>query len=394
MERILSKKRISSFSFFITGLFFAGIISTALQGTFHNYLNDIFGIGAEARGALEFPRELPGLLTTFIISAVIFIGEINILGISIIISGLGLLGLGTFSHTYTTMIMFMILWSLGSHLHMTIIEPVALSYAEKGNRGHILGKMNSMRSMGIIAGTLLIWVFMGKFHATYKTLYTGAFFISIIAGILYLLQKRNITENNKIGFKFVFKKKYSRFYVLAALFGVRKQLFLVFGPWLLIKMYNRRASDLAQLLLIAAVIGVFLKPYLGKLIDKFGERKILIIDSVFIIFLSAVYAAAPRLFAPSVAIPVLSASFILDELLFSLRTARTTYLSKIVEEQEDLTPTLAMGISIEHVISMTAPLGAGILWARYGYYWVFIIAAAVAVFSGITASGIFIKKHG
>jgi len=292
------------------------------------------------------------------------------------------------------MIMFMILWSLGSHLHMTIIEPVALSYAEKGNRGHILGKMNSMRSMGIIAGTLLIWVFMGKFHATYKTLYTGAFFISIIAGILYLLQKRNITENNKIGFKFVFKKKYSRFYVLAALFGVRKQLFLVFGPWLLIKMYNRRASDLAQLLLIAAVIGVFLKPYLGKLIDKFGERKILIIDSVFIIFLSAVYAAAPLLFAPSVAIPVLSASFILDELLFSLRTARTTYLSKIVEEQEDLTPTLAMGISIEHVISMTAPLGAGILWARYGYYWVFIIAASVAVFSGITASGIFIKKHG
>ena len=53
-----------------------------------------------------------------------------------------------------------------------------------------------------------------------------------------------------------------------------------------------------------------------------------------------------------------------------------------------------MGISIEHVISMTAPLGAGVLWAKYGYYWVFIIAAAVAVFSGITASGIFIKKHG
>ena len=394
MERILSKKRISSFSFFITGLFFAGIISTALQGTFHNYLNDIFGIGAEARGALEFPRELPGLLTTFIISAVIFIGEINILGISIIISGLGLLGLGAFSHTYSTMIMFMILWSLGSHLHMTIIEPVALSYAEKGNRGHVLGKMNSMRSMGIIAGTLLIWIFTGKFHATYKALYTGAFFVSIIAGILYLLQKRSIAEDNKIGFNFVFKKKYSRFYVLAALFGVRKQLFLVFGPWLLIKMYNRKASDLAQLLLIAAVIGVFLKPYLGKLIDKFGERKILIIDSLLIIFLSAVYAAAPRLFAPPAAIPVLSASFILDELLFSLRTARTTYLSKIIEKQEDLTPTLAMGISIEHVISMTAPLGAGILWARYGYYWVFIIAAVVAVFSGITASGIFIKKHG
>jgi len=389
---ILAKKRFSSFSFFISGLFFAGIISTALQGTFHNYLNDIFGIGAEARGALEFPRELPGLLTTFIISAILFIGEVNILGISIMIAGLGLLGLGVLSPTYTSMIMFMILWSLGSHLHMTIIEPVALSYAENGNKGHVLGKMNSMRSLGIIAGTLLIWIFMGKFNASYKALYIGAFFISIISGVLYLLQKRDRIKSQGIGFKFVFKKKYSRFYILAALFGVRKQLFLVFGPWLLIKMYNRKASDLAQLLLIAAVIGVFLKPYLGKLIDRFGERKILVIDSLFIIFLSGIYAASPIYLTPAAAIPVLSACFILDELLFSLRTARTTYLSRILEEQEDFTPTLAMGISIEHVISMTAPLGAGILWSVYGYYWVFIIAAIVAVFSGLTASGIVVKN--
>ncbi len=392
MAVILAKKRFSSFSFFISGLFFAGIISTALQGTFHNYLNDIFGIGAEARGALEFPRELPGLLTTFIISAILFIGEVNILGISIMIAGLGLLGLGVLSPTYTSMIMFMILWSLGSHLHMTIIEPVALSYAENGNKGHVLGKMNSMRSLGIIAGTLLIWIFMGKFNASYKALYIGAFFISIISGVLYLLQKRDRIKSQGIGFKFVFKKKYSRFYILAALFGVRKQLFLVFGPWLLIKMYNRKASDLAQLLLIAAVIGVFLKPYLGKLIDRFGERKILVIDSLFIIFLSGIYAASPIYLTPAAAIPVLSACFILDELLFSLRTARTTYLSRILEEQEDFTPTLAMGISIEHVISMTAPLGAGILWSVYGYYWVFIIAAIVAVFSGLTASGIVVKN--
>ncbi len=388
MRRKLLKTRISSFSFFISGLFFAGIISTALQGTFHNYLNDLFGIGAEARGALEFPRELPGLLTTLIISSIIFIGEINILGISVIIAGIGLLGLGIFSHTYTTMIIFMIIWSLGTHLHMTIIEPVALSYAENGNRGHILGKMNSMRSLGIIAGTLLIWIFMGKFNASYKSLYIGAFVISITAGILYLLQKKDRIKPQGIGFKFVFKKKYRRYYILAALFGVRKQLFLVFGPWLLIKRYNREAADLAQLLLAAAVIGVFLKPYLGKLIDRFGERKILIIDSALIIFLSGIYAASPIYLAPAAAIPVLSACFILDELLFSLRTARTTYLSKILEEKNDLTPTLAMGISIEHIISMTAPIGAGIIWALYGYYWVFIIAAAVAVVSGIIAAGI------
>ncbi len=388
----MQTKRSNSFILFVSGLFFAGIISTALQGTFHTYLNDIFGIGAQARGALEFPRELPGLLTTFIISSILFIGEVNILSISIVISGLGLLGLGFFSPTYTSMVLFMMLWSLGSHLHMTIIEPIAIGYAHGGNRGHILGKMNSIRSLGIIVGTLLIWIFMGKLHVSYSTLYLGAFIISLIAGVLYFLQKRGVQKSEPRGFKFVLKKKYTRFYLLAALFGVRKQLFLVFGPWLLIKMYHREAADLAQLLLIAAVIGVFLKPYLGKLIDRFGERKILMIDAVFIVSLSTVYAVSPLLFSAYLALPILSGAFVLDELLFSLRTARTTYLSKILEDKNDLTPTLAMGISIEHIISMTAPLGAGILWAHYGYYWVFIIAAAVAIISGVTASGISIKE--
>ncbi len=384
--------RIESFMFFLSGLFFAGIISTALQGTFQNYLNDIFGIGAQARGALEFPRELPGLLITFIIGSILFIGEINILSISVVIAGFGLLGLGYFSHTYESMIIFMMIWSLGTHLHMTIVEPVALTYAHNKNRGFILGRMNSVRSIGIIAGTFSIWLFMGKLHVHYRTLYLGAFITSIIAGILYALQKRKKTKAPALKFKFIFRKKYTRFYILAALFGVRKQLFLVFGPWLLIKMYHREAADLALLLFIAAVIGVFFKPYLGTLIDRFGERKVLMADAVLIITLSSVYAVSPLIFSPSIALPVLSACFITDELLFSLRTARTTYISKNLEKESDLTPTLAMGISIEHVISMTAPLGAGFLWAKYGYYWVFIIAAFVAVFSGITASGI--KEHG
>ncbi len=65
------RKTITSNLFlFISGVFIAGIISTALHGTFHNYLNDIFGIGAESRGFLEFPRELPGLLTLFIIALI------------------------------------------------------------------------------------------------------------------------------------------------------------------------------------------------------------------------------------------------------------------------------------------------------------------------------------
>jgi len=50
---------------------------------------------------------------------------------------------------------------------------------------------------------------------------------------------------------------------------------------------------------------------------------------------------------------------------------------------DDLTPTLSMGLSIEHLVSMIAPGIAGLIWIHYGYYWVFIIAAGVGVISAM-----------
>jgi MFS family permease len=368
--------------FFFTGLLFAGIVSTALNGTFHNYLNDIFGITADQRGALEFPRELPGLLAVFIVGSVIFLGEKRILTAAILITGTGLLGLGFFSPSYAYMILFMFIWSLGQHIHMSIFEPVIMDISRDKKKGTILGRANAFRSLGIIIGTVFIFVFMGIFKVSYDLMYLGAFFICIISAFFYSKLRIKTGNNKKFAFKFVFKKKYILFYLLSVTFGVRKQLFLVFAPWLLIKFFNRQPQDLAVLLFLSAVIGFFAKPYLGKLIDHFGERKVLMTDALLIIFLCILYALVPMNLPFLPALIILYSAYILDDLLFSLRTARTTYLYKIAESKEDITPTISMGISIEHLVSMATPVFAGIIWINAGYYWVFIIAACVSLISG------------
>jgi len=65
--------------------------------------------------------------------------------------------------------------------------------------------------------------------------------------------------------------------------------------------------------------------------------------------------------------------------LFALRIARTTYLKKIADDPADITPTISMGITIDHLVAMSLPVVSGYLWEAYGYRWVFLLAGAIAL---------------
>jgi hypothetical protein len=75
----------------------------------------------------------------------------------------------------------------------------------------------------------------------------------------------------------------------------------------------------------------------------------------------------------------LYAAYVLDSVLFALRAARTTYLGKIAEDPTDITPTIATGITIDHAVAMSLPVLSGYIWEAYGFQWVFILAAGIAI---------------
>lgn len=74
--------------------------------------------------------------------------------------------------------------------------------------------------------------------------------------------------------------------------------------------------------------------------------------------------------------------------------ARTTYLHKIVEVPADFAPTLALGISVDHVVSMVVPALGAMLWATLGYQWVFLAAAALALVNLAVASRVRVPGAG
>jgi len=135
-----------------------------------------------------------------------------------------------------------------------------------------------------------------------------------------------------------------------------------------------------------AVIGIFLKPVFGKSIDRFGEKKVLLVDACLIFILSSAYALIPNIAAPLIALPLLYCFYVVDELLFSLSMARTTYLSSILKEKSDMLPTIGLGGTLDHIISMIIPIIGGILWMRIGPWTVFAMAALISILSFVTVS--------
>ena len=60
--------------------------------------------------------------------------------------------------------------------------------------------------------------------------------------------------------KLVLKRRYRLYYVLCVFSGARKQVFVTFGPWVLIKVFGEPVTTIANLYVVACVIGILFQP--------------------------------------------------------------------------------------------------------------------------------------
>ncbi len=358
---------------FLIGVLLLGINSGILTTSFNNYLNDIFHLAARDRGFLEFPRELPGA-ALIIITGILSVWLMRTWAILVgIISAIGVIGLGFLSPTIGLMTVWMILWSLGDHLFMPVESAMGLHLAHDGKQGARLGQISGARNLAAIAGAGLVWIIAHFYQGAtmYKILYSTAGIIALIAAYSFSAIHEN-TDKIPDKKRFVFKKKYSLYYVLNILFGARKQLFLTFGPWVLITVFKTPPATIAVLIMIASLAGVIFRQVFGYVVDTFGEKRVFIADSIILLGVCAGFIFSRNIY-------LLYALFIVDNLMFATRIARTTYLSKITSDKRDIPATLSMGITLDHIVSMTIPIAGGILWHHYGYQSVFFAASSLAV---------------
>lgn len=389
MGTMIKKSSLTPVFFLAGASLFMGLYSGFYDPSFNNYLSQVHHLGEVARGGLEFPRELPGFLIVFIFTALLFLEDSRIALLSALMIGISLWGQGFLAPDMRSVVFWMLLWSTGAHLSMLMRSSLGLRLADKGSEGRMLGRMGAYESAGSMLGMLVIIYGVSQFHISFGTLFAIAGGCAVIAALMFLMIRPQPVKRPPR--YLLIKKKYSLYYLLSMLFGARKQVFLTFAPWVLIKLFNSDVKVFAILGLVGTILSLVIRPLIGRAIDHWGEKIVIMSESMVLVLICLLYGMARHWFVPALAVGVIMACYIIDQLLMAVTIARTTYLNRIVDSADDIAPTLSMGLTLDHAVSMTVPVLGGLLWAKYGYEWVFLAAGIIALIN--LAAALFISQR-
>ena len=364
------------FNLFLLAGLFAGIGAGINSSIFNNYLSDIFKLSEDIRGFLEVPREAPGFFIMLILAALSVFGDVRIAMLGMAAAGLGMLGLGMLSPTFALMVIWMMMYSLGTHMVMPVTPSIGMSLSNQESFGARLGTVSAFGLSGSILAYVYIFVGFNFMHMTYQVAFVTGTVFYVLAAFAVGMMKKGGPEVRKV--KFVFRKRYSLFYVLAVISGARNQIFLTFAPWVLIKVFNVKPQMFAILGMVIALISIGSRKLIGKLIDSRGERFVLTFEAILLFTICLGYAFSDRIFSAGVAVVIIAGCYVIDNSMSAVEMARSTYVRKIVVDLADVTPTLSTGVSLQHIASMVIPIFGGLLWLKVGYQAVFMAAAVIA----------------
>jgi MFS family permease len=391
MKDVRIGKRVISrdFLLFLIASALLGITSAVENSSFANRLVEDLGFDILQRTFLEIPRELPGLLVVLIAGALSFLGDVRTSAIANMIGGVGLLAFGLVPAGYWPVVFTMIMYSTGLHLYMPIQGAISMSFAKDGKIGRRLGEIQSVNTIAMILTAAVLFILYKYVNIPFVVAFTVGAISMFIAGIVFFFMTPRKSEIRKR--KFMFNKKFSLFYTLSIIYGARKQITYTFVPWLLITVYGQPASTMTMLFFIVAVINIFFRPVLGGLIDRKGERFVLMLEAALLLIACCGFALSKKLFTPDVALVVVSCCYVIDNLFAGAGMARTTYVRRMTDDLGEVSATLELGVSLDHVISMSMPVFAGMLWssnAGSGYVYVFAGGALISIINMFLANRI------
>ena len=337
-------------------------------------IEEIDFTGAEM-GILQSVREIPGFLAFTVIFVLAFIREQKLAYISLALLGIGIAITG-FVETNMNFYLATIIMSTGFHYFETINGSLTLQWIEKDKTAEFLGRVIATRSAASIVSFSFVWLLYEQFHFSYLWLYLLGGGISVMI-VLYCWQNfplfpEKVSQTKKI----ILRKRYWLYYALQFMSGARRQIFVVFAGFLMVEKFNFSVAEISLLLLANAAINVFFAPKIGRLIQRFGERKSLIFEYVGLAFIFIGYA-----FVESGYFAVFL--YIADHLFFSIAIALKTYFQKIADPA-DIASSAGVSFTINHIAAVFIPVVFGLIWL-YSPSLVFLAGAGMACISLLLA---------
>jgi predicted MFS family arabinose efflux permease len=330
--------------------------------------------GAEI-GILQSLREVPGFLAFTIIFVLAFVREQRLAYISLALLGIGVMITGVIP-TNTAFYLTTILMSVGFHYYETIASSLTLQWIDKDKTAEFLGRVISTRSAASIFAFSLVWLLFEHFEIDFLSVYMVGGGLAVVIALFcwqyfsILPQKANQTK------KIILRKRYWLYYVMQFMSGARRQIFMVFAAFLMVEKFGFSVAQISLLLIANAFINVIFAPKIGRLIQRFGERRSLLFEYIGLTFIFVGYALVE---SGTVAVSL----YILDHLFFSIAIALNTYFQKIADPS-DIASSAGVSFSINHIAAIFIPVVFGFIWL-YSPSMVFYAGAMMAFVSMILA---------
>ena len=325
-----------------------------LQGysiLFNNYAVEVVGLDGSGVGIIQSIREVPGLLSILALFLLLVLKEHRLSALSIALLGLGTALTGLFP-SYIGLAITTLVMSFGFHYFETTNQSLTLQYFSSGVSPLVFGRLRSLAAVSSIASGVLIWL-LGLL-LDYRGIFLVIGIVVLGAGLWALSQDPTHADVPVQRQKMVLRRKYSLFYFLTFMSGARRQIFVVFSIFLLVKMFHFSVREMTLLFILNNVIAYLMNPLIGRAIVRFGERRICSIEYAGVILVFIVYAFTSSKL-------LVSFMYIVDALLFNFSVAIRTYFQKIGDPQ-DTASSMAMGVTINHIAAVFLPALGGYLW--------------------------------
>lgn len=341
----------------------------AWRTLFNNFAVEQASIDSVGVGLIQSLREVPGFLSLLVVYLLLLFKEHRLAVFSLLLMGIGVTLTG-FMPSLGGLIFTTLLMSIGFHYYEAVNQSLILQYFNKKETPFIMARIRRYSSLASVITAAFIF-FSAKYQS-YTANYIIFGLIAVIAALWALFQNPEDPQLPVQHKKLLLRKKYWLFYLLNFLVGARRQIFVVFAVFLMVKHYHYSIEAVTVLFGLNNLINYFWIGQVAKGIDRFGERNILLFEYSGMILIFLAYAFIDNYY-------VVGLLYILDNILFNFSMAIRTYFQKIAEPSH-IAPSSAVSFTINHIAAIVVPLMGGLLW-QLDYRIPFVFGAFLAFFS-------------
>lgn len=344
----------------------------AWQALLNNFTIEQVGFAWKDMGLAQSIREIPGFLAFTAIFWFAVMREQTLAYVSLVVLGLGIAVTG-YLPTLTGVLITTFIMSVGFHYFETVNQSLQLQLLPKGSAARYMGRISSAGAAAQVlayGGLAVVWWIGWRDYAVlYLVVGVACVALTAIALTAFPRFDGPVPQRKE----FVLRQRYWLYYMMTFMSGARRQLFMAFGGFLLVKVFNYTLSDIALLMLITALLNVVLAPYLGGVVARLGERRSIALENLVLIIVFASYAMTTSGLLAGIL-------FVVDGVFFTLMLAQRTYFQKI-GDPADMAATASVAFTINHIAAVVLPVVFGMIGMRNPalIFWLGVAIATVSL---------------